>query len=236
MSYCVNCGVELDKSLKRCPLCSTPVINPNEINDDTLILPTYPIEDVVTVVRKIRRLSARLVSAVLLTALVLCPLCDYVIANQLTWSRYVISSIIFVWCCAVPPIVIRHNTFITCMTIDFIAALIYLPIMNALTTPNINWFVQISFPIVAYLFGTFILFHVLSHFKKRNILHLISLGFALTGILCMIIEYLVLRFLSKNIELIWSVPVLISCMGIALLLIIISRIAKLSSVKKRMHI
>ena len=35
MSYCVNCGVKLDKSLKKCPLCNTVVYNPNikeEIN------------------------------------------------------------------------------------------------------------------------------------------------------------------------------------------------------------
>ena len=31
MSYCVNCGVELDRSAKACPLCNTPVINPNEL-------------------------------------------------------------------------------------------------------------------------------------------------------------------------------------------------------------
>ena len=29
MSYCVNCGVELDNSTLKCPLCDTPVINPN---------------------------------------------------------------------------------------------------------------------------------------------------------------------------------------------------------------
>lgn len=28
MSYCVNCGVELGKGLKKCPLCGTKVINP----------------------------------------------------------------------------------------------------------------------------------------------------------------------------------------------------------------
>ena len=33
MSYCVNCGVELDASLKSCPLCHTPVINPRELKD-----------------------------------------------------------------------------------------------------------------------------------------------------------------------------------------------------------
>ena len=30
MSYCVNCGVELEASLKECPLCNTPVINPKQ--------------------------------------------------------------------------------------------------------------------------------------------------------------------------------------------------------------
>ncbi len=29
MSYCVQCGVELDPSLKTCPLCDTIVINPS---------------------------------------------------------------------------------------------------------------------------------------------------------------------------------------------------------------
>lgn len=29
MSYCVNCGVELDSAAKKCALCETPVINPN---------------------------------------------------------------------------------------------------------------------------------------------------------------------------------------------------------------
>ena len=28
MSYCVNCGVELDPSAKTCPLCGTPAWHP----------------------------------------------------------------------------------------------------------------------------------------------------------------------------------------------------------------
>ena len=31
MSYCVNCGVELDGSLQACPLCNTQVINPKGV-------------------------------------------------------------------------------------------------------------------------------------------------------------------------------------------------------------
>ena len=41
MSYCVNCGVQLDKTAKRCPLCNTPVINPSEAIDTVSKTP-YP--------------------------------------------------------------------------------------------------------------------------------------------------------------------------------------------------
>ena len=34
MSYCVNCGVELEKSEKRCPLCGVEVINPAQPPED----------------------------------------------------------------------------------------------------------------------------------------------------------------------------------------------------------
>ena len=29
MSYCVNCGVELNPAARECPLCRTPVLNPS---------------------------------------------------------------------------------------------------------------------------------------------------------------------------------------------------------------
>ena len=42
MSYCVNCGVKLEQSLQSCPLCHTPVINPNELKNDALSNLTGP--------------------------------------------------------------------------------------------------------------------------------------------------------------------------------------------------
>ena len=30
MSYCVNCGVELDITATACPLCNTKIYNPNQ--------------------------------------------------------------------------------------------------------------------------------------------------------------------------------------------------------------
>ena len=45
MSYCVNCGVELDATLKDCPLCNTPVINPRELKEAQKRTP-FPVEKV----------------------------------------------------------------------------------------------------------------------------------------------------------------------------------------------
>ena len=41
MSYCVNCGVELESSEKCCPLCGLEVQNPRQPYDDRIVRP-YP--------------------------------------------------------------------------------------------------------------------------------------------------------------------------------------------------
>ena len=43
MSYCVNCGVELDSSLNKCPLCGTIVYNPKQYTTaDSVQESTFP--------------------------------------------------------------------------------------------------------------------------------------------------------------------------------------------------
>ena len=34
MSYCVNCGVQLDPAAKKCPLCGTPAWRPDPAAPD----------------------------------------------------------------------------------------------------------------------------------------------------------------------------------------------------------
>ena len=42
MSYCVNCGVELDDSAKKCALCGAPVLNPYLDEPEEALPPPYP--------------------------------------------------------------------------------------------------------------------------------------------------------------------------------------------------
>ena len=60
MSYCVNCGVELDPGAARCPLCGTPAWKPDP--DAPSYFPTKPAE----VPPASRRAAAALLTAVML--------------------------------------------------------------------------------------------------------------------------------------------------------------------------
>ena len=95
MSYCVNCGVELDKDAARCPLCQTPVVNP-VCPVDTTIPPNFPVER-----REVEPVNHREV-AVLLSALYgVVGLCC-VVLNLLFWWRGMPWSAIVAGACAMP--------------------------------------------------------------------------------------------------------------------------------------
>ena len=79
MSYCVNCGVELEHSLKECPLCNTQVINPNE-NAELPMNSPFPKEKS-TVEAVMRKDVGILVSIILFSTAITCGCLNYFIFN-----------------------------------------------------------------------------------------------------------------------------------------------------------
>lgn len=90
MSYCVNCGVELEASLKNCPLCHTPVINPNELNKQ---MPPSPYPTDKGQVEVVKRKDLGILVTVVLTATgATCLLLNLLVFNAHLWSLVVIGS------------------------------------------------------------------------------------------------------------------------------------------------
>ena len=87
MSYCVNCGVELDPSLKSCPLCHTPVINPNELKKEETVYP-YPTQKGQVEVVKRKDLGI-LLSIVVLATSTTCILLNLLVFSQSPCSLWV---------------------------------------------------------------------------------------------------------------------------------------------------
>ena len=85
MSYCVNCGVELDPSAKTCPLCGTPAWHPE------LDAPPYFPANSAAVQPASRREAAILLTAMLVSVSLCCGLLNLFLPTDRPWSLYVIG-------------------------------------------------------------------------------------------------------------------------------------------------
>ena len=89
MSYCVNCGVELEASLRECPLCHTPVVNPKEAGKTVPPSP-YPTDR--GQVEEVKRKDLGILLSVVLSATaVTCLLLNLLVFNRSLWSLLVIG-------------------------------------------------------------------------------------------------------------------------------------------------
>lgn len=236
MSYCVNCGVELNSNEKRCPLCSTPVINPN-IDDKKPDIQPYPNSSELIVEQKIKHTTALLITIILVVPLLVCPLCDYLVTGGITWSMVAISAIILGWLLIVPPILMRHNAVVKSAWLYFISIALYLYSINRIETPQINWFERLAFPIICLIMLAFMLVTMLIKFTKIRPITTVAIITFLAGIFAFVVDILTNLFIGKGFSVYWSLPVIIACSALTLILLIISRLTKLkAAIKKRMHI
>ena len=96
MSYCVNCGVELDATARACPLCHTPVQNPNRPVDAELPPPFPSRRKEVQPASK--KELALLISAMFASVAVLCGVLNlFFLHSGRPWSLYVVGAAVMLW-------------------------------------------------------------------------------------------------------------------------------------------
>ena len=93
MSYCVNCGVKLAKSEKKCPLCNTKIINPNIVKEE--YVPAYASQ-----IEKFNSINIKFIAKLSITVFLLLAaitmLCDLIITKSISWSLYVLFAIVYI--------------------------------------------------------------------------------------------------------------------------------------------
>lgn len=95
MSYCVNCGVELDASAKKCALCSTPVINPNITRAPVEEKPFSENLQIPPTMKK--RFIAFFVSVAILIPNIVMFFLNVFFIRDGFWSLYVMSACALIW-------------------------------------------------------------------------------------------------------------------------------------------
>ena len=149
MSYCVNCGVELDASAKKCVLCDTPVYNPKHPPEDV----PAPYSDKVVLPPKVRRrFSAFLFSMILLLPNIVCLLIDLLVSkeNGLQWAHFVNTASLFLWILFVLPFLIQKVRTFVLILVDSLAILGYVYFFYHIFATR-EWFWSMALPLVVVL-------------------------------------------------------------------------------------
>lgn len=233
MSYCVNCGVKLEASLKGCPLCNTPVINPAQPEEQTSASPFPSEKGQVEVVK--RKDLAILLSVVMLSTSITCFLLNLFVLQQALWSLPIIGICAIIWVFAIPAVIYTKLPVYLSILFDGLITGFYLYLLTFLTASN-DWFYYVGVPIVVLV--TFLV-EALLFLLKRFRFSFLSTAlyfFIELAVLCVGLECILDTYLQGAISLMWSAIVLTVCTIISIMLItMLSKKRLRNAVRRRLH-
>ncbi|MEG1317151.1 MAG: DUF6320 domain-containing protein, partial [Oscillospiraceae bacterium] len=145
MAYCVNCGVELSATEKKCPLCGRPSDAPSEEITER----AYP-----AAVQK-KKISAWnvVILGVLLMLIpaIICLMCDLFSDFKISWSLYVLGGELVAYTFITLPVVLKSPKSLACISADVSVTGLYLTLI-AYLTGNMAWLLPLGIP-AAFLVG-----------------------------------------------------------------------------------
>lgn len=209
MSYCVNCGVELDTSATGCPLCGTPVLNPNELRKVAEAQTPFPVKigQVETVKRK--DLGILLTIIVLATAAI-CGSLNALVFRDNMWSLAVVGSCVMLWVFLEPFVICPGQPVYLSLFFDGVAVSFLLYMITFLSEDG-GWFLGLGVPLTVLVTVVAELFALCLGRFPKSFLAISLYFFTSVGLLCAGIEILIDRYVSGGVTLGWSAVVLTVC-------------------------
>ena len=233
MSYCVNCGVELESSLTACPLCHTPVINPNELQKLAAQSPFPTEKGKVDVVK--RKDLGILVSIVLIATSLSCLLLNLFVFSGSPWSLFIIGACLVLFVLVFPAVIYTKLPIYISLLFDGVSIGVYLFLIT-FNTSNVEWFWKLALPILVLATILVEIFTLLLRSFSVSFLATSLYVFAESALLCVGIELLIRHYSNAPLHLTWSAIVLTVCGVIVVLLITLLSIRRLrDAVRRRLH-
>ncbi|MBE6958001.1 MAG: hypothetical protein E7447_02455 [Ruminococcaceae bacterium] len=144
--YCVNCGVKLSDTEKRCPLCQTAVYHPELPRKEAE--PLYP-EGLGPEIQVNPLLMQFIVTACYLLAMAVCLVCDLQLGDGIVWAGYVIGGLLLSYVVIILPLWFKNPNPVIFVPCDFVAAGLYLLYINLATGGK--WFLSFAFPVAGFV-------------------------------------------------------------------------------------
>lgn len=233
MSYCVNCGVELDKGERKCPLCGVEAVNPLEpwTEENELARP-YPRHVEHLNARVDRRYAATFCSLMLLIPLFIAMFTNLLTSGALTWSLYVLGGALVVFVCVFLPMLLPRRRDYLCVLLSAAAVTLLVWLVSYLTKGTWFFTLGLSLCCIAALYALLITFLCR---PTRTMDALVRAAAALTGagLTVVLVELAIRLHTGGALVPRWSAYALFPCLVLSAGLLILNRRAKLKSEIKR---
>ena len=184
--YCINCGVKLDDSLDKCPLCNTVVPIPNPNAEEKL----YPVNKRPKLKAKSKALSGSLL-IILFIPLLLTFFSDIHDNKRLDWFGLVAGAIFVAYILLALPIWFRNPNPVIFIPCDFAAALPYLFYIN--WKFGGQWFWSFALPSIGTLALIISALITLLHYLRRGRLFIVGGFFIAVGLFILFLEFLMVQ-------------------------------------------
>lgn len=146
MSYCVNCGVELDESAKKCALCYAPVLNPFEKESEN-IAPTPYSDNVFIPSSASRRYLAFIFSVILLIPNIVCSITNLIFPESGLWAIYINATSLLVFILFIFPFMFKKVNPYLLLALDTISVTLFIYAIYTMYEGK-NWFLLLAMPMV----------------------------------------------------------------------------------------
>jgi hypothetical protein len=186
MAYCVKCGVELDQNLTSCPLCTTPVYLPEDIEDG--VQKRYPDRVQKSQPKHINLVPSKafvyLMTFIFVIPTIVCLMIDIRRYSTVTWSFYPVASLLLIWILMAYPALMKRYSFIKVITIDIYSTVLFLISLDLYSGGFLSWSI---YP-VASLLLIWVYFLLAYLFGRRNSIFIVIIGYISTGLYLYLIE------------------------------------------------
>lgn len=211
--YCIQCGVKLAPSEKKCPLCGTVPYHPELTRQAGE--PLYPHDSYPP--KAVRPRAANVVVLILfLIPALITLLSDLRLHGCVTWSGYVIGALLLSYVAAALPGWFHKPNPVIFVPCDFAAVILYLLYIDLYTGGG--WFLSFAFPVAGGLGLIVTAVVTLLHYVRRGKLYILGGALIALGGCALLIEFLLdMTFQREFVG--WSIYTVVTLALLGLLLI-----------------
>ena len=212
MSYCVNCGVELDASAEKCVLCDTAVLNPRDTDISGRETPFATEKHIPQSVS--RKFMAYIISVVMFIPNVVCLITNFAFFNESLWSLNILCTSLLAWIVFVFPFFTKKHKPYTMWAFDTVAVASYFYFIFAMSKSDIKIYLTVVLPIVIAASLQMLVFMLWAIGKKRHIILKTLHLFVDFAVFALIGGLLIAEGLAFKVAGVIGIIVFVSCLSI----------------------